>query len=101
MNILIKLTCLVGLVIAPILGHHGEENGLADNEVKVEMVVENNTAKATINYSVIVDGIVTDEVKEFEGTEAEVNEAINVFESTLKSDNNKQVIINEVIIEKM
>src|SRR5690606_20954914 len=26
MNILIKLTCLVGLVIAPILGNHSNEN---------------------------------------------------------------------------
>jgi K(+)-stimulated pyrophosphate-energized sodium pump len=43
MNILIKLTCLVGLVIAPILGeisgngHHAEAN---DNE-KTEVVLEN------------------------------------------------------------
>ena len=31
MNILIKLTCLVGLVIAPILGSHGEGEGHSDN----------------------------------------------------------------------
>lgn len=101
MNILIKLTCLVGLVIAPILGHHIEESGLADNEVKVEMIVESDLAKATINYSVIEDGIVTEEIKEFEGIETEVNEAIKVFESSLRIDKNKQVIINEVIIHKM
>jgi K(+)-stimulated pyrophosphate-energized sodium pump len=101
MNILIKLTCLVGLVIAPILGHHGEENGLANNNVDIEMIVNQDMAKATINYSVIEDGIVSDEVKEFEGSEAEVNEAIKVFESTLRIDKNKQVIINEVIIHKM
>ncbi|RIA10717.1 K(+)-stimulated pyrophosphate-energized sodium pump [Flavobacteriaceae bacterium MAR_2010_72] len=36
MNILIKLTCLVGLVIAPILGGHSTEEGLAITEdVKV------------------------------------------------------------------
>ncbi|TPV35780.1 sodium-translocating pyrophosphatase [Paucihalobacter ruber] len=101
MNILIKLTCLVGLVIAPILGHHSEINSVAGNNVEVEMVVENDFAKATVNYSVIEDGIVSDEIKEFEGTEAEVNEAIKVFESTLKIDENRQVIINEVIIEKI
>ena len=101
MNILIKLTCLVGLVIAPILGHHGEENGLANNNVDIEMIVNQDMAKATINYSVIEDGIVSDEVKEFEGSEAEVNEAIKVFESTLRIDKNNQVIINEVIIHKM
>jgi K(+)-stimulated pyrophosphate-energized sodium pump len=32
MNILIKLTCLVGLVIAPILGGHGSENGKGHGE---------------------------------------------------------------------
>lgn len=101
MNILIKLTCLVGLVIAPILGHHGEENGLTNTNVDIEMIVNQDMAKATINYSVIEDGIVSDEVKEIEGSEAEVNEAIKVFESTLRIDKNKQVIINEVIIHKM
>ena len=65
------------------------------------MIVENNLAKATINYSVIENGMVTDTVKEFEGTEAEVNEAIKMFESTLKIDSTKQVIINDVIIKKM
>ena len=34
MNILIKLTCLIGLVIAPILGH-GSENPHSNNE-KIE-----------------------------------------------------------------
>jgi len=101
MNILIKLTCLVGLVIAPILGHHSDQTGVAENTVEVEMVVNKDLAKATVNYSVIEDGIVTDEMKEFEGSEAEVNEAIKLFESTLRIDKNKQVIINEVIINKM
>ena len=32
MNILIKLTCLVGLVIAPILGGHGSEEGHSHGE---------------------------------------------------------------------
>ncbi|MEM9679532.1 MAG: V-type H(+)-translocating pyrophosphatase, partial [Bacteroidota bacterium] len=43
MNILIKLTCLVGLVLAPILGNHGseEETGLASNVANdVEKVTE-------------------------------------------------------------
>ena len=37
MNILIKLTCLVGLVIAPILGGHGSETA---DDAKVENVKE-------------------------------------------------------------
>ena len=40
MNILIKLTCLVGLVIAPILGGHMEEGMAASEEVKTW--VDNN-----------------------------------------------------------
>jgi len=31
MNILIKLTCLIGLVMAPLLGSHGEENSETSN----------------------------------------------------------------------
>ena len=33
MNILIKLTCLIGLVIAPILGGHGVETAVVIKEV--------------------------------------------------------------------
>ena len=35
MNILIKLTCLVGLVIAPILGGHGSETAMNETEMNV------------------------------------------------------------------
>jgi K(+)-stimulated pyrophosphate-energized sodium pump len=46
MNILIKLTCLIGLVIAPILGGHGEK-GLAalstPTAVVQEVLVNSNT----------------------------------------------------------
>ena len=41
MNILIKLTCLVGLVIAPILGGgHGEGHADAVNQDHTEVVAE-------------------------------------------------------------
>lgn len=43
MNILIKLTCLVGLVIAPILGSHGHEEGEVtevDEQSHIEVVQE-------------------------------------------------------------
>ncbi|WP_108869669.1 sodium-translocating pyrophosphatase [Aquimarina aquimarini] len=36
MNILIKLTCLVGLVIAPILGEHDSETAVATNETETQ-----------------------------------------------------------------
>ena len=42
MNILIKLTCLIGLVIAPILGGHSAENdhSFIDFEVQKEVIVK-------------------------------------------------------------
>ena len=47
MNILIKLTCLIGLVIAPILGGHAEE-GVAMNE-EVNVWVDANGVKHDIS----------------------------------------------------
>ena len=38
MNILIKLTCLIGLVIAPILGGHAEEDSTTTTKVNIEKV---------------------------------------------------------------
>jgi K(+)-stimulated pyrophosphate-energized sodium pump len=43
MNILIKLTCLIGLVIAPILGSHGviqEIDDLEDNSELIETIID-------------------------------------------------------------
>ena len=45
MNILIKLTCLIGLVIAPILGEgtatHNEQEPAAEMTIEVEVEIEN------------------------------------------------------------
>ena len=49
MNILIKLTCLIGLVIAPILGGHANEEGVTvndDNTTKEVMVTTTNSVEA-------------------------------------------------------
>jgi K(+)-stimulated pyrophosphate-energized sodium pump len=46
MNILIKLTCLVGLAIAPILGHHGDGSMSRDN-IRMQ-VRENRTGDGMI-----------------------------------------------------
>ena len=54
MNILIKLTCLIGLVVAPILGGHGEDSHLEKTkEVTIEQVKEDNSKKE--ESSVIID----------------------------------------------
>ena len=53
MNILIKLTCLVGLVIAPILGGHGVEEGMAMQQ-EIE-VVENNDMETKLKITIYAE----------------------------------------------
>jgi len=61
MNILIKLTCLIGLVIAPILGGHSNEEQ-AKNEVIIENIdvtvnsEKDKMATATITTTYVIDG---------------------------------------------
>jgi len=98
MNILIKLTCLIGLVIAPILGGH-EAKAVTEEVTATEFVqaIEAEAAKAPVQTSKEVriesskdaDGnvkaIVTtitdskEDVQVFEGTEAEVKAKIEDF----------------------
>jgi K(+)-stimulated pyrophosphate-energized sodium pump len=50
MNILIKLTCLIGLVIAPILGGHTSETHATEIETAVEeVIIEKTVATPDIN----------------------------------------------------
>jgi len=49
MNILIKLTCLVGLVIAPILGGHTNSHAtLESKEINTELSVKEQPKKVTV-----------------------------------------------------
>ncbi|MGS2727607.1 sodium-translocating pyrophosphatase [Psychroserpens sp. BH13MA-6] len=106
MNILIKLTCLVGLVIAPILGGHSSETALADDmeEVQVEMTVASKElAQATITYTTIENGEEVTKEEVFEGTEAEVNEQLEAFEKAsvnVEGDAKKVIKKMEVTKEK-
>jgi len=84
MNILIKLTCLIGLVIAPILGGHSLEEAHASHDVNVEVIYNNSedtvdSAKASITYSKVVDGSVVVTEKTFKGTQQEVEDAVDAF----------------------
>ncbi len=45
MNILIKLTCLIGLVIAPILGGHSLEETSIENTNTIEVTSPEKTQK--------------------------------------------------------
>ncbi len=107
MNILIKLTCLIGLVIAPILGGHTEDEGMALNtqtkEILVNLDVDNSDeANATVTYTTTVDGISETEEVTFEGTQEEVEEQLKAFENTTidKKGTKTEVTIEKVDIRK-
>ncbi len=80
MNILIKLTALIGLVIAPILGGHSAttENGHG-TEIKKEInidVTSDDMAKAVIITSTTENGETVIEEKVIEGTPEEIETQI-------------------------
>ncbi|WP_298892358.1 sodium-translocating pyrophosphatase [uncultured Psychroserpens sp.] len=104
MNILIKLTCLIGLVIAPILGGHTSEEGLANAEIEVErtMDVSHDLAEATITYTTVENGEEVTKEETFSGTEAEVEAKLDAFEKsveTVEGDAKKVIKKMEVIKE--
>ena len=81
MNILIKLTCLIGLVIAPILGGHSDETtNVFNEEIEVNVYVENNiTEKATasVSYTTNENGVETVVKKSYYGSEQEVEKLVS------------------------
>ena len=98
MNILIKLTCLIGLVIAPILGGHSAENNehsetievtvntindqdsKAIKDVRVNMTKnDDGSFNAVVTYSVTENGKTTTKEESFDGTEEEVDKAVDIF----------------------
>ena len=84
MNILIKLTCLIGLVIAPILGGHSNTESLS-NEIKKEVkvnIVQNSidVSVATITTNETVDGKTVTEKVVISGTLEEVKTAMKELE---------------------
>jgi K(+)-stimulated pyrophosphate-energized sodium pump len=98
MNILIKLTCLIGLVIAPILGGHSAHNDhdghdhAINKEVKVEMT-NGEMAKATITTSTTQNGETVSDTKTIEGTTLkEVNQKIEETTDEIERTEEKEVI---------
>ena len=80
MNILIKLTCLIGLVIAPILGGHSFEEAHASQDVNVEVVHNSGgLAEATISKTTVVNGTEVVVEKSITGTENDVEEAVETL----------------------
>ena len=104
MNILIKLTCLIGLVIAPILGGHGEETELTNVEVEVETVIgsSRDIAQATITYTTFENGQEVTKEETFSGTTEEVETQLEVFESSATNAEGEvtKVITKRDVIKK-
>ena len=102
MNILIKLTCLIGLVIAPILGGHAKEGVALLNdtkEVTIEMNVESaDLAEAIVTYSTTVNGESIIKEVVYNGTKAEVEAQLQAFENATIE---KKGTATEITIEKV
>jgi len=87
MNILIKLTCLIGLVIAPILGGHSEELKISevvnytDNQVNQEISinVDDSSPVTTLKIisSKVENGVATETTQFFEGTKSEMMDKLD------------------------
>ena len=100
MNILIKLTCLIGLVIAPILGGHTVETALVSNEeeVSIEMTVDSqDLAKATVDFYTIEDGKKVFKSLVFKGSKTEVEREIKAFEASLTNNSGEATMVIEKI----
>ena len=99
MNILIKLTCLVGLVIAPILGDHGnEEYSMLDEKVETEVVLEVNTLDEENSYLTLtttekVLDQVTEKIEKCSGSKEEILLKLAEIES-------ENVDIDKMIVTK-
>jgi K(+)-stimulated pyrophosphate-energized sodium pump len=84
MNILIKLTCLIGLVIAPILGGHANSESHSpmdpvSQEIKVEVNAtssDDDNMTAEINIVTTKDGVETEVSATINGTESEVKQTV-------------------------
>ncbi|MCB0467049.1 MAG: sodium-translocating pyrophosphatase, partial [Aequorivita sp.] len=96
MNILIKLTCLIGLVIAPILGGHTTD-AMATETSSEEVYFIDADGNKTILTEKQVEYLENGESSTIEEGEILKNKTETVVEM-LKNDNNDQVTANVTII---
>ena len=85
MNILIKLTCLIGLVIAPILGGHIEDGVTSElhqtkKEIKVELKTNKIITAVVANTRIDSKGNVDRDVEVLNGSEEELKTKIAALE---------------------
>ncbi len=95
MNILIKLTCLIGLVIAPILGNH-DSNAMATETSSEEVYFIDANGNKTILTKKQVQYLETGSTIE---TGENLNDKTETTVEMLKNDNNDQVTANVTIIK--
>lgn len=103
MNILIKLTCLIGLVIAPILGGHTAGLGLTNQEVEVQMQVEStDLAQAVVTYTTTVNGEAATQQRRIKGTAQEVKAQLEAFGNSASKlgDKSEKIVIDKIEIQK-
>ena len=79
MNILIKLTCLIGLVIAPILGNHGSEASAYNDSTSIEknVILEINDENPDLSSLTIItkselNGVINENTEKCYGSKAEL-----------------------------
>ena len=103
MNILIKLTCLIGLVVAPILGGHSTDEVLKTEVIEITVDAEaefnhslektfnvsvskkeDGTFEGTVNYTTTENDTTVTKEEVFEGTEEEVQAKIEALEKNMK-----------------
>ena len=103
MNILIKLTCLVGLVIAPILGEGHTSKGLHESHQEISVSVnatsnDQDQVSASVVYTITENGETKTVERVFEGTEASVQEELAAFQADIDSQSGSEISIE---IQKM
>ena len=110
MNILIKLTCLIGLVIAPILGGHANEeatamlSGQADisKEIKVEKIKnDDGSVKATVTTISTENGKTETKYEVFEGSDEEVTEKLEGLDNVKVTLTENTIMVEKEIEEVM
>ena len=103
MNILIKLTCLIGLVVAPILGGHSTDEVLTTEVIEITVDAkaelnqssekifnvsvskkEDGTFEGTVNYTTTENDTTVSKEEVFKGTEEEVQAKIEALEKNMK-----------------
>ena len=101
MNILIKLTCLIGLVIAPILGNHGSEKTAYNDSTSIEknVILEVNdqnpdNSSLTIVTRSEVNGLVTEKTEKCYGSRAEL-----ILKAAEVSGNQNENAVVEMLTE--